>query len=245
MSKRPRASLLPWLVGGVGFAAGVYGALAANAWLRYGHPAEPRQDEADPLLDRFMPGFDIVERHHIHVNAPASMTLQAARDVNLFGPTLVRSVFRTRELVLGANRAAGNQPTRLVPWAESLGWGVLAERPECELVMGAVTQPWKANVVFRPLPPDRFREFDTPGYVKIAWTLRADPVGDRSSIFRSETRAVATDAAARAQFRRYWSFVAPGVWVIRRLTLQPVKRSAESLARVTAVAGVARAPLLV
>jgi hypothetical protein len=61
-----------------------------------------------------------------------------------------------------------------VAWAKSLGWGVLAEVPGGEIVMGAVTKPWTANPVFRALPPDAFATFDEPDYVKIVWTLRAD-----------------------------------------------------------------------
>ncbi|HUL50481.1 MAG TPA: hypothetical protein VLT79_10750, partial [Gemmatimonadales bacterium] len=99
------------------------------------------------------------------------------------------------------------------------------------MVFGAVTEPWKADVVFRPVDPDSFAAFREPGYVKIAWTLRADPITARESIFRTETRAVATDEQARARFRRYWSFVAPGIVSIRWLLLGPLKREAERRAR--------------
>ena len=79
---------------------------------------------------------------------------------------------------------------------------MLAEIPGREIVMGAVTQPWMANVVFRALPPDEFASFHEPDYVKIVWTLRADPRGPSESTFRTETRAVATDPGPRARFRR-------------------------------------------
>ena len=69
--------------------------------------------------------------------------------------------------------------------------------------------------------------FNEPGYVKIAWTLRVDPIDAGSSIFRTETRAIATDRAARAKFRRYWSFLSPGIVLIRRLSLPLVKKEAE------------------
>jgi hypothetical protein len=91
----------------------------------------------------------------------------------------------------------------------SLGWGVLAEEPGREIVVGAITQPWLANVVFRALPPERFREFREPGYVKIVWTLRADPAGGSQSIFRTETRVATTDAMARKRFRWYWARFSP------------------------------------
>jgi hypothetical protein len=109
----------------------------------------------------------------------------------------------------------------------SLGWRVLAEVPGRELVVGAVTLPWEANVKFHGLSPGEFAAFNEPGYVKIVWTLRADPIGASESVFRTETRAIATDASARATFRRYWSLLSPGIIVIRWVMLEPVKREAE------------------
>jgi hypothetical protein len=97
--------------------------------------------------------------------------------------------------------------------------------------MGAVTQPWESNVVFRPLSPAAFAQFDEPNYVKIVWTLRADPLGTRESMFRTETRAVATDPVARAKFRKYWSFLSPGIILIRGAMLGPVRADAEQWAR--------------
>ena len=110
---------------------------------------------------------------------------------------------------------------------QALGWGVLAEKPGRKIVLGAVAQPWTANPVFRGLPPDEFAGFREPGFVKIVWNLRADTIGPSCSVFRTETRAVATDAAARAKFRKYWALVSPGIWLIRRLSLGPLKREAE------------------
>jgi hypothetical protein len=60
---------------------------------------------------------------------------------------------------------------------------------------------WEATVVFRGLAPDEFTAFHEPGYVKIVWTLRADPVGSCESIFRTETRVATTDPTARKRFR--------------------------------------------
>lgn len=97
--------------------------------------------------------------------------------------------------------------------------------------MGAVTQPWMADVVFRPLPPEEFTAFHEPGYVKIVWTLPADPVGPTESVFRTDTRALATDQMARAKFRRYWSFLSPGIILIRWASLGPLKAGAERRAR--------------
>ena len=109
--------------------------------------------------------------------------------------------------------------------------GVLADIPGREIVVGAVTKPWEANVTFHALRPDEFGAFHEPDYVKIVWTLRADPIGETESIFRTETRVMTTDPVARARFRRYWSFFSPGIVLIRWLSLEPVRKEAERQAR--------------
>jgi hypothetical protein len=91
-------------------------------------------------------------------------------------------------------------------------------------------------VVFRALPPQQFLAFAQPDYVKIVWTLRADTIGANASIFRTETRAVATDTAARAKFRRYWSFLSPGIILIRWASLRPLRADAERRARLGVLA---------
>ena len=181
----------------------------------------------DTLLDSFMPDYDIVERHHINVAAPAALTFAAAREQDLLHIPLVRLIFKARELVLGADPPNRPQLRGLLAAAHELGWGVLAEQPDREIVMGAVTRPWEANVTFRAIPPADFASFSEPGLVKIAWTLRADSRTAQTSVFWTETRAVATDEQARARFRRYWAFASTGIWLIRRVSLAALKRDAE------------------
>ena len=108
-----------------------------------------------------------------------------------------------------------------------IGWGVLAEEPDRELVMGAITQPWHADVTFERLPPDEFAAFTTPGYAKIAWTLAVEPRGAARSVFRTQTRVATTDAESRRRFRRYWTLLSPGILLIRRSMLPLVKADAE------------------
>jgi hypothetical protein len=210
-----------------GVAAAGYAAYVGIAWNRYGHVSPPRPEEQDPLLDRFMPEYEVAERHHIRVAAPAAMTFAAAQETDLQASPLVRTIIKAREVILGATPDDWPRPPGLLREMQALGWGVLADVPGREVVVGAVTRPWEANVTFRALPPDQFATFCEPGYVKIAWTLRAEPIGPSDSIFRTETRALATDSTARAQFRRYWSFFSPGIILIRRAVLKPVKDEAE------------------
>jgi len=220
------------IAGGAAAIAASYAATVAFAYVRYGRPAPAREADAeDALLDRFMPLYDVVERHRIAVAAPAGVTLDIARDLDMTSSPIVRAIFKGRELVLHATPPPTHIPRGLMASVTALGWGVLAEVPGREIVMGAVTKPWEADVAFRKIAPEAFHGFAEPGYVKIAWTLRADPAGDASCVFRTETRAIATDMRSREKFRRFWAVFSPGIALIRRLMLQPVKCAAERHAR--------------
>ena len=220
-------SAAKWLAAGVGISAASYATYVGITWLRYGKAKQAAVDDADTVLDRFMPEFEVVDRHKVAVAAPAEVTFAAAAEMELGGCPVVRAIFKGREWILRSKPDVADRPRDIVAQAKSLGWGALAEIPGREIVMGAVTKPWEANPVFRALPPGDFAAFQEPGYVKIVWTLRVEPAGDGHSVFRTETRAVATDPQARRKFRWYWAFLSPGIIAIRALTLPTVKADAE------------------
>ena len=218
---------LKWTAGAVGFATATYASYVGVTWVRYGHPERPDVDDADAFLERFMPTFEVAERRHIAVAAPADITFVVACEADVMESPIIRAIFKARELVLGAQPDPSQRPHGVVTFTKSIGWAVLAEVPGREVVMGAVTQPWNPNVVFRPLTPDEFVRFNEPDYVKIVWTLRVDPVNEHESIFRHETRVATTDSVARAKFRRYWAVFSPGIILIRWLLLPQVRAEAE------------------
>jgi hypothetical protein len=178
-------------------------------------------------LDRFMPQPDIRERHEGLIEAPADLVFDVAMHFDLQSIPLVRTIFWLRGKLMGAASAGPRVPQGLIADMMSLGWGVLAHRQGREIVMGAAVQPWEADVKFRAIPAEQFVEFAEPDLVKIAWTLEAEPLGQALSRFASETRAVATDEAARARFLRYWRWARFGIVAIRWLMLPAVRREAE------------------
>jgi hypothetical protein len=237
------------LAGAAAIAAASYATYAGISWYRYGRTKrEVSGEESDSLLDLYMPEYEVADRHHMRVSAPAEVTFGAACQMNMPQPAIVRAIFKTREVALGCSaaiakwkfstcsRTTNQQPEttqrkEFLSEMKALGWGVLAEIPGREIVLGAVTQPWIANPVFRAVRPEEFAAFQEPGYVKIVFTLRADPVSVSESVARTETRASTTDPVARARFRRYWALVSPGVILIRRSLLQSVKTEAERRTR--------------
>ena len=133
----------------LGAAAASYAGFVGSTWLRYGHPSAPADDEADALLDVFMPTYDVAERHHVSVGAPAAVTFESLMDMDLEDSPLIRAIFKGRELLLGADANEASRTRGLVAVTKELGWVVLADMPGHEIVMGAVTRPWEPNVVFR------------------------------------------------------------------------------------------------
>ena len=209
---------------GIGAAALLGIAYVGTAWSRYGKPS--REGRGDPLLDRFMPDYEVREVHQTRVNAPTSVTYAVAEALDFQQSPLLKGIFKGRELLMGTQRQP-RQPRSFLVEARALGWRVLDEEPGQHLVMGAVTQPWKADVQFRGLEPEEFAAFREPLYAKIVWTIAVEPEPDGGSIFRTETRVLTTDAEARRRFRRYWTMVSPGVVLIRREMVRLVRREAE------------------
>jgi hypothetical protein len=179
------------------------------------------------VLDPFIPRPDARERQEIIVRAPAGVVLETARDFNLRSLPLVRAIFWLRAAAMGAKRRAGWKSEGMVAEMLAMGWGPLAEGPGRFFVAGAACQPWRADVIFEPILPDRFAAYAEPDRVKIAWTLEAEPLGPAVTRFATETRAVATDDQARRRFLRYWGRVRIGVRAIRWLLLPALRRQAE------------------
>ena len=205
-----------------------FGAWSALAWARYGH-VNPRRHPPDELLDRFLPNPEVDEYHQIKLRAPAAITLAAAKETDLQSAPLVKAIFWLRAvptLLRGAPfRPQGSRG--IVAETLGLGWGVLAEEPDQEIVVGAYTQRWHEQVTFHPLSPEQFAGFNQPGYVKIAWTMGVEPLGEHRSLLVTRTRAAATDPHARRRFRRYWAPMSAGIILIRYAALPRMRREAE------------------
>ena len=232
-----RSAAIAFSVAGAGYAAVV-------AWnrLRYGTLKPSRLPRGSSVIDRFIPNPEVVEHHHIAIDAPAEVVLAAAKQMRMLDSRSIRAIFKLRELVMGGGQDTRPHPQPLLEQMQSIGWTVLAESPGREVVLGAVTQPWLAAPVFRSIPGYEYQAFSEPGFAKITWTLGADPIDDTRSVFHTETRVCTTDGEACARFRKYWSYVAPGVGLIRLALLRPLKREAERRFRLERSLEIAEVP---
>jgi hypothetical protein len=177
-------------------------------------------------LDPYIPNPDIRERFDTIVKAPADLVLEVAASFDLYSLPIVRAIFWLRERMMRAKPDTPRKPQGLLAEMRGMGWGLLVEQPGRLVVCGATCQPWMGKVVFRPLKAEEFAAYDQPDQVKIAWTLEAESLGPATTRFAHETRAVATDARARAKFLRYWRWARFGIITIRLLLMPAIRRQA-------------------
>jgi hypothetical protein len=215
---------------GAGLAA--WAGYAALTWARYGKGNPDRRLE-DDLLDRFMPDPEVDEYHGLEVEAPAEVTFEAAKRMDLQAALPIKAIFFLRAIpsMLRGEAFRPQGSPGIIEETLGLGFGILAEVPGREIVIGTYCQPWHEDVEFRRLPPDEFAAFNDPGFVKIVVSLAAEPLGKNRSRFVTRTRVITTDAEARRKFRLYWSPMSAGIILIRWFSLPMVKKAAERDAR--------------
>jgi hypothetical protein len=178
------------------------------------------------LLDQFIARSDVRTRHQITIYAPAWMVFEIARSFDMQSIFVVRAIFWLHGRALGAEMQPARRPAGLVTEMLGIGWTRLAEEPNRFFIAGAACQPWQADVAFSPIIPEQFAAFTERGRVKIAWSIEAEALGPALTRFATDTRAVATDHAARTKFRRYWLTFGIGAPMIRRLLLPAVRSDA-------------------
>lgn len=174
----------------------------------------------------FIPEPYVCERHEIVIDAPADLVLFDAARIDLESLPLVRAIFRTRAWLMGDGLEPPARPLGVVADTMAMGWSLLAHTPGRSMVLGAAARPWTRNVTFRTVPREYFLSFAEPDYVKIVWTLEAEPLGPARTRFATETRVAVTDEAARRKFFWYWLAFGNGIRVIRWSLLRALRRKA-------------------
>jgi hypothetical protein len=172
------------------------------------------------LIDRFLPEYDVVERHRVFVRADAARAFAAVRDTDISKSWIVAGLLLAR----------GLRPRAMT--LQTLGdsaFTVLGEEADAQIVLGRVGRFWEPSTPRRAVAAADFAAFDEPGWGKAAWDFRAQPRGG-GVLLTTETRVRCTDASSRLKFRAYWLLIRPFSGLIRRRALALIKRAAERAA---------------
>ena len=182
------------------------------------------------LIDQFMPTYDLAVVHSRVFRAPPERCFNTVVDFDLFQLRAFRVLIGARwlpqRLADSLRRQADQTPAPTRPRFRlrdlpSMGWMLLGERPDAELVFGQVGKPWKprGGAPAEPVTRAEFATFDQPGFAKLVQSTRVDPYGERSAIVTTETRVRCTDPDSRRRFRRYWLVAGPCSQPLRRTAL--------------------------
>jgi hypothetical protein len=171
------------------------------------------------VIDRFLPSYQVRERHEIEAAASADRAYRAIHEVEFTKSAMTRFLFAVRGL----------------PWRgplglrdiDDIGFVLLGEEAGTEIVYGLIGRFWRPSGGLRLVTPDGFVSFTEPGYAKAAWNFRVDPVSDSRSLVSTETRVVTTDDDSRRSFARYWRVIGPFSALIRRRLLALIGDEAE------------------
>lgn len=188
--------------------------------------------DADRLLiESAMPRFDTTIAEHVVVCASPATTYRVARSLDFLSvrtPVLTASMW-IRGLPSRLLGKPATPPPALVFTEDSAplpGWLLLGDRPDREIAFGAVGKFWQPAIEWRDVPRAEFRDFNDPGWGKIAANFSVRPYG-QSTLLSYECRTVTTDTDSRRKFLRYWWLIRPFVGHIMRATLAKIKTDAE------------------
>jgi hypothetical protein len=180
------------------------------------------------LIDGFMPVFDVSERHHVLVEAPAEEAFRAVRRVDLALSAPIRALFAVRGIpALLRRRPRGEKRSMTLDDLIRAGFVLLAEEPPREIVLGVVGTFWRPTGGVRRIEASDFADFSEPGRAKAAWNFRVESVTDGGSVVFTETRIRCADEPTRKKFLLYWAAIGPFSGLIRRRALNLIRADAE------------------
>ncbi len=182
------------------------------------------------LIDDFLPIYHVMERHAVDIQAPMERVWGSVYKLNLGASRVIRWLVHLRYLparILSRTRLEEN-PSLTLEGLLKAGFILLGERPHEELVLGLVGRFWKlAGEPPLRLDASDFRQFDRPGYAKVAWNFFLQPQSDGKIRLVTETRIYCTDMASRQRFHRYWFLVGPFSGLLRKELLRGIQRDAQ------------------
>ena len=166
------------------------------------------------LIDEYMPVFDVQKRHATHIEAPLSTVYAQLKKMDMGDSLVIRLLFALRGM--GKRCSLGD--------FEDMGFVLLGERVDDELVLGLVGTFWSLAGGIRRVEADEFHLFAEPGYARAVWNMKISPQGEGAFV-ETETRVQCMDEVSRRKFMRYWRIVGPFSGLVRLQMLRGLKRS--------------------
>src|SRR5690349_14012614 len=134
-------------------------------------------------LDRLVPHPRRREIDHVDVAAPVSEVWARVRHGDLGTSRAARALFGLRTL---PDRVRGNRAEPVILRIDDLasspdrpGFQILVDHPPYEVAVGAIGKVWRLSIPFTHVATaEAFGAFADPGWVRVAWAVRAIPRGE-------------------------------------------------------------------
>lgn len=181
-----------------------------------------------PLIDRYVVDPDFRERHATNVNVNAEIVLATASAYRTEDDPFFRRMIGLRELPMRvSHKIFGGTSGSQRPFG--IDDFTVLEANESEIVYGLAGRFWSMNYGLEKFADaGEFLAIDTPGSAKLALNFAVSPDGAGKTILSTETRIVCSDKSARRSFALYWYLIRPVSGLIRRRTLNAIRRSSEA-----------------
>ncbi len=181
------------------------------------------------MLEHLIAAPRKLEVDSVDLAAPPPAVWDHLRHGDLGVHPFVRALFALRTLpsrLLGApTEPPGLHLDDLRSTPELPGFQLLGEDAPHELTVGAIGKVWQLDIPFVHVDDaEAYANFNEPGWIKVAWAIRLEPLGDASTRLIFEVRVDATDDASWAKFSRYWHVIGPGSHFIRHTLLAELRR---------------------
>ena len=179
------------------------------------------------LIDSFAPNPDAVETHCININASPEVVYRALRTADLGGSLVIKFLLALRslpEFILHPFRSLPRDQRITLQTLIDAGFGVLAEQPGKEIVLGVSGKFWRPTGNLSPFNRADFDEPVAQGLARAVWNFQVDGINDQTTL-STETRVICGDRRSRRKFRAYWFFVRPFSGLIRRIMLRAVRQT--------------------
>jgi len=171
------------------------------------------------LQDHYLPVYHFRENHEIEIQASPSRIYSVATDLDLSGSWITRTLFTLRGLP--------GSTVQGIDGLKSMGFTILEQQPDKEIILGLIGQFWKVNGNIQHCSKEEFISFDRPEFARATWNFEIAPAGDRC-ILKTETRIQCLNQNSEKKFSHYWRLIRPFSGLIRMEMLRIVRKRAEA-----------------
>ena len=183
------------------------------------------------LIDSFAPTPDAVEIHSIVINAPRATVYRELKTADLGSSFIIKSLLALRSIPGFIARPCAMPRNRKITLQTLMdsGFGLLAEKPGEEIVLGITGRFWRPAGNVSPFNRPDFDRRVPAGFARGVWNFSVSEQIPEQTILTTETRVTCGDPASRRKFLAYWLVVRPFSGLIRLIMLKRVRKIAEAV----------------